>query len=214
MPSTMALLSFSAAAFLLIVVPGPSVLFVVGRGFAYGRRVALFSAGGNALGEMVLVAVVAVGLGTVVAQFTALLTAVKLAGAAYLVFLGVQTIRHRRELVPSERQPPPSAGQGWRGLWDGFVVGATNPKSLIFFIAALPQFASPAAGSLMLQMLVFGVVFNLIAVACDTCYALLAGTMRRWFLLVPRRMEVTGAISGWLMIGLGAHLALTGRRPA
>lgn len=210
MPSTVALLTFAVAAFLLIVVPGPSVLFVVGRGLAHGRRTAVLSAAGNALGAALLVILVAVGLGTLVAQFSVLLTAVKLIGAAYLVYLGVQTIRHRRELVPSG-QTAPADRRGWRAVWDGFVVGATNPKTLVFFLAALPQFTDPAAGSLTLQLLIFGMLFNAIALASDSCYAVLSSTIRRWFLLVPRRMEITGAVSGSLMIGLGAHFALTGR---
>ncbi|GAA3762065.1 threonine/homoserine/homoserine lactone efflux protein [Spinactinospora alkalitolerans] len=210
MPASTALLAFAGASLVLIVIPGPSVLFVVGRAIASGRGTAVRTAVGNALGALVLVAAVAVGVGALVTRFAALFTAVKLIGAAYLVYLGVQAVRHRRDPI----DPPDgrTAARGARVLWDGFVVGVTNPKTLVFFVAALPQFADPALGRMPVQLLVLGSVFVAIALASDTCYGLLAGTVRRWFADVPRRMEITRGVSGVLMIGLGAQFALTGRR--
>lgn len=210
MPDTMTLLTFAGVAFLLIVVPGPTVVFVVGRAFAHGRAVAVRSAAGNAAGQLVAVLAVSVGLGAVITEFAALFTAVKLLGAAYLVYLGVQAIRHRRAVADALDSGVPGR-DGWRAVGDGFVVGVTNPKSLVFFMAALPQFADPALGNVPLQLFVFGALFVAIALVCDTSYALLAGSARNWFLRAPRRMEVAGAASGVVMIGLGAQFALTGR---
>ncbi|CAM4237643.1 LysE family translocator [Nocardiopsis rhodophaea] len=150
MPTITTLLTFAATAAVIILIPGPSVFFVVGRALAHGQGVALRSAAGNALGELVLVGAVAVGVGAVIAKFGVVFTALKLIGATYLVYLGVQAILNRRELASSVTGASPSAadgGPGARALWDGFIVGATNPKSLIFFIAALPQFVEPGQGA-------------------------------------------------------------------
>lgn len=195
----------------LIVVPGPSVLFVVGRGLAHGRGVAVLSALGNALGALVLVVVVAVGVGAVVAEYALVLTVVKFLGAAYLVYLGIETIRNRRHLIPTQSGVTQSR-RGWRAVWDGFVVGVTNPKTLVFFLAALPQFVDAGRGGVGPQLLLLGALFTTIAFASDSCYALLAGTVRRWFVLVPRRMEAAGYASGAAMIGLGVHFAVSGQR--
>ncbi|MCY9786647.1 LysE family translocator [Nocardiopsis sp. EMB25] len=212
MPTLPTLLAFTAASVLLVVVPGPSVLFVVGRAIAHGRGVAVLSVLGNALGGLVLVLAVALGVGALVTAFAPLFTAVKLVGAAYLVYLGIQTIRHRRATADALDGSAAGPLSRTRSLWDGFVVGLTNPKTLVFFVAALPQFADPSLGPVAPQIALFGALFLLTAVVSDTCYGLLAGTVRGWFAARPRRMEVTGTVSGALMIGVGAQFALTGRR--
>ncbi|RCV55446.1 LysE family translocator [Marinitenerispora sediminis] len=212
MPTPTTLLAFSVASLVIVLIPGPSVLFVLSRAMVAGRRTALRTAVGNGLGGMVPVLTVAVGLGALVTRFAPLFTAVKLAGAAYLVYLGVQAIRHRHQLAESLDAAPEAAVRPGRAVWDGFVVGATNPKTLVFFVAVLPQFVDPAAGQASLQMLVLGTLAVAIGVASDSCYALLVGTVRGWFVRAPRRMAMTGAVSGMLMIGLGAQFALTGRR--
>ncbi|MFC7327963.1 LysE family translocator [Marinactinospora rubrisoli] len=212
MPTPTTLLAFVAAVFVIVLIPGPSVLFVVSRALVAGRRTAVRTALGNGLGGMVTVLVVAVGLGTLVTRFAPLFVAVKLVGAAYLIYLGVQAIRHRHRLAESLDAAPETAGRPRRAFWDGFVVGATNPKTLVFFLAVLPQFVDPGAGQVPVQMLALGTLAVTIGVLTDTCYGLLAGTVRRWFVRVPRRMAVTGAVSGAVMIGLGAQFAVTGRR--
>ncbi|RKS06639.1 threonine/homoserine/homoserine lactone efflux protein [Nocardiopsis sp. Huas11] len=210
MPAVPTLLTFAAASVVLVVIPGPSVLFVVSRAIAHGRGTAVLSVLGNATGAFVLVLAAAFGVGALVAAFAPLFTVIKLAGAAYLVHLGVRTIRHRKELAASLGAAP--TGPGSRAFWDGLVVGVTNPKTLVFFVAALPQFADPALGTVPVQLVVLGLVFLVVAVVSDTAYGLLAGTVREWFLRRPRRMEVTGTVSGTLMIGLGAQFALSGGR--
>ncbi|HXA28509.1 MAG TPA: LysE family translocator [Candidatus Angelobacter sp.] len=205
------LLSFSAVAFVLILIPGPSVLFVVGRALSLGRRAALLSVAGNAVGEYVQVLAVAVGIGSLIERSVALLTAVRLAGAAYLVFLGVRAILQRAQITRAlhDARPAPSRS---RILRDGLVVGATNPKTLAFFLAVLPGFVDPAAAAPTLQLLTLGLVWVAIALISDSAWALVAGQARAWFGRSPRRLEAMGATGGTAMIGLGVYLAVSQQR--
>jgi threonine/homoserine/homoserine lactone efflux protein len=202
---------FALLSWALIIVPGPNVLFVISRSLQQGRTAGLAAVAGGQLGECVQVAAVAFGIGAAVEASAAVFTVVKLAGAAYLVFLGVQAIRHRRDLAEALGQP----GDGRpvrRMLADGFVVGATNPKAIVFFVAVLPQFADRVAGHVPLQMLLLGSVFVGIALISDSMYALVAGTVRGWLARSPRRLAAIGGTGGLAMIGIGATLALTGRK--
>ena len=209
MPSPSTLLAFAAAAFALIVVPGPSVLFVVGRGVALGRRAALLSVLGNAAGQACQVIAVAVGLGAVVASSAAMFTTLKLAGAAYLVFLGIQAVRHRRDVAAALGFPAVALGSR-RLLAEGFIVGLSNPKSIVFFAAILPQFID-GGGPAGLQMLVLGLVFLVIALASDSVWALAAGGARDALAARPQRLERLGLVGGLVMVGLGVRLAMAGR---
>lgn len=203
------LLAFALASLALIVIPGPSVLFVIGRSLALGRLGGLLSVVGNALGMLPLIIAVALGIGAIVAQSLVLFTIIKFVGAAYLVYLGVQAIRHRRHTaVTHEAVPPPKSR--WRILSEGFVVGLTNPKSLVFFVAVLPQFVDYHAGGIPLQLFELGAVFLVLALTFDSIWALAAGTARQWFGRSPKRVERLGATGGVLMIGLGGVLAVTG----
>jgi threonine/homoserine/homoserine lactone efflux protein len=205
-----AVLAFAVAAFVLIIIPGPSVLFVVSRGVALGRRAALLSVLGNEAGLFVHVVAVAVGLGAVVERSAAVFTVLKLAGAAYLVYLGVKAIRTRRSLrgvLDAATLPK----RGRRLVGEGFLVGVGNPKVIIFLAAILPQFVDRNGAAPGLQMLVLGMLFIVIALACDSVWALAAGTARNAFASSPRRMERMGAAGGVVMIGLGVRLALVGR---
>ncbi|WP_253778922.1 LysE family translocator [Goodfellowiella coeruleoviolacea] len=203
-------LAFAAVSFLLIVIPGPSVLFVVGRALAQGRRAALTTVLGNTLGAYVLVVAVALGVGSVVERSVVVFTALKLVGAAYLVYLGVKAIRQRGALPGAVTGDGPARG-GLRTLWEGFTVGVANPKTIVFFAAVLPQFVDPAQGYVIGQMLLLGVVFNVIALASDSVWGLAAATARGWFVRSPRRLAVVGGVGGLSMIGLGVTVAVTGR---
>lgn len=209
MLSTAALASFAAAAFVLIVIPGPSVLFVISRGVTLGRRAAVLTVVGNAAGAAVQVAAVAAGVGAVVERSVVAYEVLRLGGAAYIVYLGIQAVRHRRELATvldvAEVRPRRQL------LREGFVVGITNPKLIVFFTAVLPQFVEPSRGAAPLQMLLLGGVFVAIALVCDSTWGLLAGTARNWFADRPQRLERVGGAGGLAIIGLGARLALTGR---
>lgn len=204
------LVAFSLAAFVLIAIPGPSVLFVVGRSLALGRKGGLLSVLGNTLGELVQVAAVAVGLGVVLTQSVVLFTVIKFAGAAYLVYLGIRAIRRRGQGTTTA--DPARGSSAGRVLREGTLVGATNPKSLMFFVAVLPQFVDYSAGAISWQLATLGLVFLLIAVVSDSVWALAAGTARQWFARSPRRVAAVGTTGGVMMIGLGGTLALTGTK--
>ena len=211
MPPAGHLLAFALISFALIVVPGPNVLFVISRSLMLGRAAGVSSAVGGQIGVYAQVAAVALGVGAVVERSVALFTAIKLAGAAYLVFLGVQAIRHRRSLGAALHAEVERKTTGVL-LRDGFVVGVSNPKAIVFFAAVLPQFVDASAGHVSLQMLLLGTVFTAIAVVCDSTWAVAAGTARAWIARSPRRLELVGGTGGLVMIGIGASLALTGRR--
>ena len=204
------LLEFAAVAFVVIVIPGPSVLFVVGRTLAHGRRTALASVVGNELGEFVLAAVAALGVGSLIQRSAVLFTVMKLAGAAYLVYLGVRALMQRKEHAVAEILAPDRTTL--RAVADGFLVGVANPKAAVFFAAVLPQFVNRSAGNVPVQMLLLGFLFVLIALISDSAWAAVAGVARSWFGRSPRRMEMIGGVGGLAMIGLGITLAVTGRR--
>lgn len=212
MVSTERLLAFAAMSLLVIVIPGPSVLFVIGRALAHGRRTALATALGNVVGSYALVVAVALGVGTLVERSAAVFLAVKLAGAAYLVYLGVQAFRHRRAMKVSDMAAPSGQARGdLRTVMDGIVVGVTNPKGIVFFAAVLPQFVDHSAGHLPAQMLLLGLVPIGIGMVTDTLWGLGAAAARNWFARSERRLSMVGGAGGFAMIGLGVTVAATGR---
>jgi threonine/homoserine/homoserine lactone efflux protein len=203
------LLAFVIASAALIVLPGPSVLFVLGRSIAYGRRGGLLSVLGNALGMLPAIALIAFGVGAIVSESVVVFTIIKLVGAAYLVFLGVQTIRHRTVHTVAEASAPPRSA--WRMLGEGFVVGSTNPKTIAFFVAVLPQFVARDAGAVPLQLATLGLIFFGLALLMDGVWALIAGSARDWFARSPKRVERLSAGGGVMMIGLGGVLAVSAK---
>ncbi|GGL64764.1 lysine transporter LysE [Streptomyces fumigatiscleroticus] len=209
MVSTDRLLAFAGMSSLLILIPGPSVLFVIGRALAQGRRAALTTVAGNTLGACVLVVAVALGVGSVVERSLLVFTALKLAGAAYLVHLGVRAWRRRGSLHAAFTGGRAGRG-GLRTCWEGFAVGVSNPKTIVFFAAVLPQFVDRDRGHVAAQMLLLGLVFNVIAVVCDSLWGLVASTAREWFAGSPRRLSLVGGAGGLTMIGLGITVAAAG----
>lgn len=203
--------AFALAAFALIVIPGPSVLFVIGRSLSLGRKGGFLSVLGNALGMLPAIALVSLGVGAIVAESVVVFIIIKFVGAGYLIYLGVQAIRHRNDhtgAATSQRARPSS----FRLLREGFFVGVSNPKTIVFFVAVLPQFVSYENGAIPLQMAALGMIFFGIALASDSMWALTAGTARAWFARNPRRLSHLGAGGGVVMIGLGGALALTGNK--
>jgi threonine/homoserine/homoserine lactone efflux protein len=203
------LLEFALLSYALILVPGPNVLFVVSRSLQLGRLPGVAAVVGGQSGVYVQVIAVALGVGGLVERSVAVFTIVRLVGAAYLIFLGVQAVRHRRSLAAMLDGTARPASTS-RMMRDGFVIGLTNPKAIVFFAAVLPQFADRSAGHVPVQLLVLGAMFVAIALVSDSMWALLAGTARSWFTRSPRRLELIGGTSGLVMIGIGASLALTG----
>ena len=205
------LLGFALASLVLIVIPGPGVLFVVGRALAHGRRSALATACGHAAGNYVVAACVAVGLGTILQRSATVFVVVKIAGAAYLMWLGIQAIRHRKSLADAFATAA-EPREGWRALRDGMVVGITNPKSYILFGAVLPQFVNRAHGNVPAQMLLLALVSVVIGGVCDCAWGFAASVVRNWFARSPRRFEMVGGAGGLAMIGVGVTVAITGRK--
>jgi threonine/homoserine/homoserine lactone efflux protein len=211
MPSSGHLVAFALISFALIIVPGPNVLFVISRSLMLGRAAGVGTAVGGQIGVYLQVTAVAFGVGALVERSVAVFTVIKLAGAVYLVYLGVQAIRHRHALAAA-LEVPVEPRRLAAILRDGIAVGATNPKSIVFFAAVLPQFVNRPAGHIAGQMLLLGALFITIAVFCDSAWALLAATVRGWLTRSPRRLELIGGAGGLTMIGIGLTLALTGRR--
>jgi threonine/homoserine/homoserine lactone efflux protein len=209
--STGQLLGFALASLVLIVIPGPGVLFVVGRALAHGRRTALTTACGHAAGNYVVAASVAVGLGALLERSVAVFVVVKIAGALYLVWLGIHAIRQRKSLA-SAFAVATEPREGWRALRDGAVVGLTNPKAYILFGAILPQFVNRAAGSVPGQMLLLALVSVVIGAVSDCSWGFAASAVRSWFASSPRRFELVGGAGGLAMIGVGVTVAITGRK--
>ena len=205
------LLPFSLTALAIIVVPGPSVLFIVSRALTLGRRAALATVVGNEVGEYLQVIAVAFGLGLALERSMLVFDVVKIGGAAYLVYLGVRTIRDRRQLA-AVLDAIVDARSTRRVVREGVVVGASNPKTAIFLTAILPQFVDRSVGHVPVQLLTLGLVFFAIAMVCDAAWALCASTARAWFARSPRRLELIGGAGGAVIIGLAVKLALTRRK--
>ena len=209
------LTAFLLTVYVLILIPGPSVLFTVSRGVALGRRAALATVAGNAAGLAVQLGLVVVGLGAVLARSDAVYTTLKLIGAAYLVFLGIRTIRERGRLsidlaTATNAAAPRSLATIVR---EGMTVGFTNPKGLIISTAVVPAFIDRAQGHASLQLLSLGLIVVLVALLSDSSWAIASGTARKWFGRSPRRLSRMSVAGGVSMVGLGIALAVTGRRP-
>ena len=204
------LVAFTLTAFVLIAVPGPSVLFVISRSLVLGRRAGLATVVGNATGVYVQMLAIAFGLGSIVERSVQAYTVIKLVGAAYLIYLGVQALRHRRDIAGA-LSAKVEAKTVRRIFLDAFVVGVANPKAVVFFAAILPQFVDRSAGHVPVQMMFLGLVFFLVALISDGAWALAASAARTWLSARPRRLVLVGGTSGLVMIGIGARLAVSGR---
>ena len=207
------LVEFLLTVYVLILIPGPSVLFVVSRGVALGRRAALATVAGNASGFALQLLLVSIGVGSIVARSDAVFTTLKLLGAAYLVFLGVKNIRERKALAalfaPSVAAEPKPLR---RIVREGFFVGATNPKGVIIFTAVLPQFIDRSQGHVTVQLVLLGAICIGIALLSDGAWALASGTARHWLGRSSHRLEAMTGIGGAMLIALGVGLAATTRR--
>lgn len=207
MPETTALLSFMLLALVVIVVPGPSVVFVIGRAMALGTRGAVLSVLGNAAGVGVQIISVALGVGVLVSSSPAVFGVVKIVGSAFLVYLGVEGIRHRKEFA--EALGTPTRMSTKRVMLDSSVVGITNAKTLVFFIATFPLFVDPARGSVPLQMLVLGGFFFVVGVASDLVWAVAAGSARKWLSTSLHRLAAVRLVGGLALIALGVYLGVS-----
>jgi threonine/homoserine/homoserine lactone efflux protein len=208
-------LTFGLVALVVIAIPGPSVVFTVARALTYGRAVALINVVGNSLGLLFALVLVVLGLGEVVATSDVVYEAVKIGGALYLVYLGVQALRHRHAIsVTNDGDGEKTPLRLFTALRQGFMVGFTNPKGYVMFVALLPQFLDRSRGHASLQMLLLGLIAFAIGFCSDSVWALLASQLRRWFNASPKRGRALGTVGGMSMIGLGVAVAVGGRPDA
>ncbi|MFJ9928178.1 LysE family translocator [Streptomyces misionensis] len=195
----------------LSAIPGPSVLLETSRAITLGRRSAMWIVLGNVLGGLVLLAFVLAGLGAIVAASAKLFMAVKVVGAGYLFWLGVSALRSPRSNSvnkPSATADVPGRTSWTRSVWQGFLVGVANPKSIVSLMAVLPQFVDHSRGNPVLQMLVIGLAGGAVQALIETIWVCAAGSMRTWFLGNRRRIRVLKVSGGVAMIAFASRLAI------
>jgi threonine/homoserine/homoserine lactone efflux protein len=212
MPDASALALFTVAAITLLVIPGPSVLYIITRSIDQGRAAGLASVGGIHVGTLVHVAAAALGLSALLVSSATAYNAVRWLGAAYLIWLGVRRLLARDESSRSAKNPHTSRLGLGRVFAQGVVVNVLNPKTALFFFAFLPQFVDVTRGSVRLQVVVFGVAFVLLGLVSDGAYALLASTGAGWLRRRPRVAKASRVVSGGMLISLGLTTALAGSR--
>jgi threonine/homoserine/homoserine lactone efflux protein len=194
---------YVVAAMVIILAPGPSVLFVIARAISWGRKVAVLTVAGNVSGSLVLSSLVALGLGPVLDRSDLAYLAVQWGGGLYLIYLGIDAIRKRSEHAADMTNQGPLTPSTARCIRDGFWVGVLNPKAIVFFAAVLPQFVDIDGGQVTAQLLFMGLVFCVLAFLSDSTWGLLAGTARQWLATDARRLEYLRAFGGIVMITLG-----------
>jgi threonine/homoserine/homoserine lactone efflux protein len=199
---------YIVAAMVIILAPGPSVLFVIARAIAWGRKTAVFTVAGNVTGAFALSTLVAIGLGPILQRSDLAYAAIQWGGGLYLMYLGFDAIRHRRVHAEDMRNQGDIAPGIYRSMRDGFWVGALNPKGLVFYAAVLPQFVDRDKGSVALQLIFLGAIFSLLAFISDGSWGLLAGTARQWLATDPQRLEKLRAAGGTVMIILGISVLI------
>jgi threonine/homoserine/homoserine lactone efflux protein len=203
-PDSAQLLAFTVAALLLAAIPGPGMLYVLARSLGGGRAVGLRSSVGTAIGGSVHVVAAAVGLSAILATSATAFAIVKYVGAAYLIWLGVSTIRSARR---SDPVPDPMADVDAGALRQGVVTEMLNPKTALFFLTFLPQFCQPENGPVALQAAVLGLISVLLNTAADVVVAYVVGPLSRRLLHNVRMWRRQRQATGGLLVGLGIYAA-------
>jgi threonine/homoserine/homoserine lactone efflux protein len=203
------LIEYIIAAMIIILAPGPSVLFVIARAIAWGRKVAVVTVAGNVTGAFVLSSLVAFGLGPILQRSDLAFVAVQWGGGLYLVYLGIDAIRKRKVHAADMTNQGPVEPSVFQSIRDGFMVGVLNPKGLVFYAAVLPQFIDRDRGSVTAQLLFLGALFSVLAFFSDGGWGLLAGTARAWLAGDASRLEKLRATGGCVMVVLGASVILS-----
>jgi threonine/homoserine/homoserine lactone efflux protein len=202
---------FLAAALVLLVIPGPAVLYIFARSVEQGRAAGFVSILGIHAATLVHVLAATLGLSALLASSALAFGIVKYAGAAYLIWLGLKKLFGR-----SEAAGAPEAGSGARGharlFRDGFMVNLLNPKTALFFLAFLPQFVDPTRGHIAMQIACLGGLLALLGAFTDSCYAIAAGTAGNWLKRSPRYLGIERYVTGVLFVGLGLAAAFSGHR--
>jgi threonine/homoserine/homoserine lactone efflux protein len=200
---------YIVAAMVIILAPGPSVLFVIARAIAWGRATAVFTVAGNVTGAFSLSVFVALGLGPVLERSELAYIAVQWGGGLYLMYLGIEAIRKRSVHAADMANQGDIAPSIRRSVRDGFWVGALNPKGVVFFAAVLPQFIDRERGSITAQLIFLGAVFAVLAFVSDGSWGVLAGTARNWLATDSKRLEKLRATGGVIMILLGLQVLVS-----
>jgi len=209
MPGGTLLLGFITASLVVLVIPGPGVLYVVARSVGQGYRAGLVSVLGLSVGALVHVGAAAGGLSAILLTSATAFGIVKFLGAGYLIYLGLRTLFARRP-APGPQAAPPLPSR--RLFIDGIVVSVFNPKIAMFFLAFLPQFVDPGQGPVAGQVFLLGLLYVVLALLTDGAYALLAGHMGRWVGGRVIQGPLPRYLCGGLYLGLGLNTALTGRQ--
>jgi threonine/homoserine/homoserine lactone efflux protein len=202
-PSASNILGFTLLAIVIIVVPGPGVLFAVGRALVLGTKPALLSVLGNALGVGIQIVVVALGLGILIQSSPEVFFVIRVAGAVMIGYLGIRAILHRSDALEDARDKPHSRSTILR---ESVVVGLTNAKTLVFFLAALPSFVSVEDRNPIIQMLLLGLIFSIIGIASDSVYAIAAGKAREWLATSEQRLATFRGLGGLALTFLGVYM--------
>ncbi|MGC1486036.1 MAG: LysE family translocator [Candidatus Acidiferrum sp.] len=206
-PSHSSLLFFISAAVILLAIPGPAVLYIVGRSIGQGRNAGFVSALGIGVGTLIHTAAAAVGLSALLVSSATAFTVVKYLGAAYLVFLGIQRIRSKESLAAS---PTAAHATLARVFGQGILVNVLNPKTALFFFAFLPQFIDPSRGHVAVQILSLGILFACMGTASDSIWAFFSSSVAGWLRGNPRWMRNERYVSGGILISLGLATAFAG----
>ena len=202
---------FLTATIILLLIPGPSVLFVVARGIDQGFRAALFSSVGLALGDFFQVLCAAGGLSALLASSVTVFVTVKYAGAAYLIFLGLRRILEKDAPLPSHATGPhssPRLSSDGSLVLQGFSVNALNPKTALFFLALLPQFVTPNTQPAWMQILAFGAAFVLLGFLTNAVYGGVGGKLGSFAKRSVRFQRATRYVGGGTLVALGVVAAL------
>jgi threonine/homoserine/homoserine lactone efflux protein len=207
MPPLSSIALFMASAFVLLITPGPAVLYIVARSIDQGRLAGIVSALGIGTGALVHTAAAALGLSALLVSSALAFNVVRYVGAAYLVYLGIQKFREHTSPVQITDQPPKKLSRIYS---QGVIVNVLNPKAALFFFAFLPQFVDPANGSVTTQILLLGFIFVTMALFSDSTYALLAGTIGHWLRNSRRFMQGQRYFAGTVYLALGITTALAG----
>ena len=197
------LFEYAIAAYLIILAPGPSVLFIVARAISWGKKIAVATAAGNVSGSFVLATLTALGIGPILQRSELAYNAVQWGGGLYLMYLGIDAIRKRAE--HAEDMTDTSSGQpGVLKTWrEGFVVGVLNPKAIVFYAGVIPQFIDRDRGHVTWQLFFLGFLFACVALIFDGSWGLLAGVARQWFATSQKRIENMRVSGGVIMMILG-----------
>jgi threonine/homoserine/homoserine lactone efflux protein len=203
---------YCIAAMIIILAPGPSVLFVIARAIAWGRATAVATVAGNVTGAFSLSVVVAVGLGPILQRSEIAFISVQVLGGLYLVYLGVTAIKHSQIHASDMTNQGDIRPSKWRSMREGFWVGALNPKGIVFFAAILPQFVDREAGSITSQLILMGAIFAFLGFFSDSGWGILAGTIRNWLATELKRLVIMRMTGGIVMVILGLLTLLSAIR--